>query len=179
LADALRRNWVALLLRGFFTITFGVTALLLAQANLGPLWWPLGIYAIVDGILGLGIAIGENSARPHWLVLLFRALTGVVVGVLVLVLTRPARLPFLWYLGIWLVCGGVLDILTAHFLLGKLGVEWFLGVGGAAAVVSGVVLLPWWGAGNSLLGRVITVNFLLIGVLLVIVAFRARTARLR
>lgn len=178
LADALRRSWVALLLRGIVAIALGVLALLLARTGVAPLSWPFGLYALVDGVLGLGIVLGENSGRPYWLVLLFRALIGIAVGILVLV-TRVTLLSFLWYIAVWLTSAGVLDLLTAHFLRGKLGGEWFLRIGGTVAGVSGLIFLPVWGVGQPLLGRVIAANALLLGGLLVILAFRARAAQLR
>lgn len=65
LAYILSRNWLVLLLRGLIVIIFGVLALLLTKNRLSVLVMPFAIYALADGMLGVGIVIGEPAGR--WL----------------------------------------------------------------------------------------------------------------
>jgi uncharacterized membrane protein HdeD (DUF308 family) len=179
LADILCRNWWVLLLRGLFAVIFGVLALLLTKAQLRVLVLPFGMYTFVDGILGVGIVIGESSGRPYWWVLLFRGLTGIGVGLLTFLALPPTLLVFFLYIAIWATTIGILDILTAHYLRRKLGGEWLLVLCGLASVAFGALLFTLLAAKAPVLARVIATYAFFFGVLLGILAFRARAAPVR
>jgi len=179
LADILCRNWWVLLLRGLFAVIFGVLALVLTKTQLSVLVWPFGMYAFGDGILGVGIVIGESTGRPYWWVLLFRGLTGIGVGLLTF-LAPPHTLPaFFCYMAIWTITTGILEIMTAYYLRRKLGGEWLLVACGLASVVFGVLLFTLLTATAPVLARVIAAYAFFFGILLGILAFRARAAPVR
>jgi len=181
LADLLARNWWVLLLRGLLAVTFGVLAVLLTKSSLAVLVWPFGTYIFVDGVLGTGIVIGESTGRAHWWVLLFRGLTGVGVGLLTLLAPPRSLQAFFWYIAIWTIATGVLEIMTAYYLRRKLGGEWLFVIGGILSVVFAVLLfgLLVLGARALVMSRVIAAYALFFGVLFAILAFRARTAPVR
>ena len=179
LADILCRNWFVLLLRGFFAITFGVLALLLTKGSIAVLVWPFGIYAFVDGVLGVGIVIGESTGRPHWWVLLLRGLVGIGVGLLTLLEPPHSVLAFFSYIAVWTITTGVLEVMTANYLRRKLGGEWLLVLSGLASVAFGAFLFGLLRASALVLSRLIAAYAVFFGALLAILAFRARTAPVR
>jgi len=176
LADILSRNWVVLLLRGILAIIFGVLALLLTKNWISVLIWPFGAYAFVDGILGVGIALGEPAGRGHWWELFFWGLSGVAVGILTFFERPRSALEVMFYIAIWAVATGVLEVMTAIRLRKKLGAEWLLVLAGLVSVVFGASIIALSGAGPFVLSRLIAAYAIIFGVLLGILGLRARTA---
>jgi len=88
-------------------------------------------------------------------------------------LRQPAD-PLL-YIAIWAVATGVLEIVAAIRLRKEVKGEWLLILTGLASVVFGVLLMAQPGAGALALVRLIGFFALVFGVLLVILAFKARS----
>ncbi len=176
LADILSRNWLVLLLRGLIAIVFGVLALLLVKNWLSVLVVPFAIYALADGMLGVGIAIGEPMGLWHWWVLFFWGLVGVVVGILTYFGQPRTLLEFLCYIAIWATTTGVLEVMTAIRLRRKLGAEWLLVLTGFLSVVFGVSIIALSGTGAFVLSRIIAAYAVVFGILFGVLGFRARIA---
>lgn len=192
LADILRRNWLALLLRAFLAVAFGVLVLVLFKGYLQDLISPFGVYAFADGVLGLAIALGENKGLGRWRVLFLQGLAGIGVGILTFLYEPGNLLHFMLYIGLWAAATGVLHVMTAVFLRGKLRGGWLLVVLGIISVAFGIAVVAVSGAyAMGLLGavdvsrvvvplsRVIAVYCFVFAVLLGILAFLARATRLR
>lgn len=176
LAYILSRNWLVLLLRGLIAIIFGVLALLLTQNRLSVLVLPFAVYALADGMLGVGIAIGEPMGLWHWWVLFFWGLVGVVVGILTYFVPARTLLEFMCYIAIWATTTGVLEVMTAIRLRKKLGAEWLLVLAGLMSVAFGASIIALSGAGPFVLSRLIAAYAIIFGVLLGILGLRVRTA---
>jgi len=176
LADILSRNWLALLLRGLIAIIFGVLALLLTKNWISVLIVPFAIYALADGMLGVGMAIGEPAGLWHWWVLFFWGLSGVVVGILTYFVRPRSALEFMWYIAVWAVVTGVLEVMTAIRLRRKLGAEWLLVLVGLMSAVFGVSIIALSGAGALILSRLIAAYAVSFGILFGVLGLRARIA---
>ena len=176
LAYILSRNWLVLLLRGLIAIIFGVLALLLTKSWLSVLIVPFAAYALVDGMLGVGIAIGEPMGLWHWWVLFFWGLVGVVVGIMTYFGPPRSALEFMCYIAIWAVATGVLEVMTAIRLRKKLGAEWLLVLAGLMSVVFGASIIALSGAGPFVLSRLIAAYAIIFGILFGVLGLRARTA---
>jgi|WetSurMetagenome_2_1015567.scaffolds.fasta_scaffold320161_1 uncharacterized membrane protein HdeD (DUF308 family) len=176
LAYILSRNWLVLLLRGLIAIVFGVLALLLTKPGVSPLIWPFIIYALADGMLGVGIVLGEPAGRGSWLALFLWGLSGVGIAVLTYSARPRSRLEFMWDIAIWAFATGVLEIVTAIRLRRKLGAEWLLVIAGLMSVVFGVSIIELSGAGVFVLSRIIAAYSFTFGILLGVLGLRARTA---
>lgn len=178
LAYILCRNWQVLLLRGLLAVAFGVLVLVLTRDHLKILVNPFSAYALIDGILGVGIAIGEIPGRPYWWVLIFRGLASVGAGILMYFVPPNVLNVFLGYLAIWMTVTGVLDIMTAYYLRRKLGSRWLLFLSGIASVVFAILLVVLRNTGAIVISRLVAADVVIGGVLLGILAFRARDATL-
>ena len=175
LATILSRNWWVLLLRGLIAIVFGVLVWFQPGISLVALVLLFGAYTLADGILGIWTAVTGRKEHEHWWVLLLWGLIGVGVGILTFLVPGVTALALLFYIAIWAIATGVLEIVAAIRLRREITGEWLLIVGGLASVVFGVLLMARPAAGALALLWLIGTYAVIFGVLLVILAFKART----
>ena len=174
-ADILSRGWWRLLLRGLAAITFGLLTLLRPGISLAALVLLFGAYALVDGVLDIWNAIAGRKENDHWWVLLLGGLLGIVVGYITLTTPGITALALLFYIAIWAVARGVLQIVAAIRLRKEIEGEWLLVLGGLASVLFGVLLIARPGAGALAVLWLIGVYALVFGIITVALAFKARS----
>lgn len=175
LALVLSRTWWVLLLRGLFAIAFGVTAWLLPEVSVAVLLILFGIYVLADGVLGVWTAVSGRKERDHWWALLVWGLLGVSVGVLTLVNPALTAIALMFYIAIWAIATGVLQIVLAVRLRKEISGEWLLVLGGLLSVVLGGFLMAQPMMGAIALLWVIATYAVIFGVVFVVLAFKARS----
>lgn len=175
LASAISKTWWILLLRGFFAILFGVLTWVQPGISLATLVLLFGIYALADGVLGVWTAVSTRDEEEHWWVLLLWGLVGIGVGILTLVAPGVTELALLFYIAIWAIGTGVLQIVAAIRLRKEIEGEWRLVLGGLASVVFGVILVARPGLGALAVLWMIATYAVIFGVVLVILALKARS----
>ena len=174
LVKLLFRNWWVLLVRGLAAIAFGILAWLMPQASLAAIVLLFGAYALVDGVLAVGMAIAGSGDREHrWLVALW-GLVGIGAGIITFIAPDVTALALLFYIAIWAIATGVLEIVAAVRLRKEIEGEWILGLAGLASVVFGVILVARPGAGALAVLWMIATYAIVFGILLVVLAFKAR-----
>lgn len=171
---ALARNWWALAVRGLFAVLFGIAAFIWPGMALKFLIALFGLYALVDGMFALiaGYLAAEAHLRSSPLVV--SGLAGIAVGVVTYVWPAATALVLLYYIGFWAVLTGVLGIAAAIRLRREIENEWLLGISGAASVLFGLYIIVVPGAGALALLWLIGIYALIIGILLLGLAFRLR-----
>jgi len=174
LAAILTRGWWRLLVRGLVAIAFGVFTWLRPGLSLAALVLVFGIYCTADGILGIWTAIAGRNDNDYWWVLLLAGIVGVGVGAVTFAAPGLTAVALLVYIAVWALVKGVLEIATAIRLRKEIKGEWLLVVGGAASVAFGALLLARPGAGVLAVLWLIAAYAVVFGVLLVLLAFRAR-----
>ena len=174
LAAILTRGWWRLLVRGLVAIAFGVFTWLRPGLSLAALVLVFGIYCTADGILGIWTAIAGRNDNDYWWVLLLAGIVGVGVGAVTFAAPGLTAVALLVYVAVWALVKGVLEIATAIRLRKEIQGEWLLVVGGAASVAFGALLLARPGAGVLAVLWLIAAYAVVFGVLLVLLAFRAR-----
>jgi len=174
LAAILTRGWWRLLVRGLVAIAFGVFTWLRPGLSLAALVLVSGIYCTADGILGIWTAIAGRNDNDYWWVLLLAGIVGVGVGAVTFAAPGLTAVALLVYIAVWALVKGVLEIATAIRLRKEIQGEWLLVVGGAASVAFGALLLARPGAGVLAVLWLIAAYAVVFGVLLVLLAFRAR-----
>ncbi|HUL68401.1 MAG TPA: HdeD family acid-resistance protein [Burkholderiaceae bacterium] len=174
LASILSRNWWVLLLRGLAAIAFGVLAWYLPGASLAALVLLFGVYALADGILGAWTAISGRKEHDDWWVLLLWALVGIGAGILTFVAPGITALALVFYIAVWSIATGVLEIVAAIRLRKEITGEWMLVLAGIISVVFGILLLAQPGAGALALVWLIATYAVIFGIVLVILAFKVR-----
>ena len=174
LAAILARNWWVLLLRGLVAIAFGVLTWMQPGITLAALVLVFGAYAIADGILAVWAAFAGRKEDDHWWVLLIGGLVGIGVGLLTFMAPGITALALLFYIAIWAVGTGVLQIVAAIRLRKEIQGEWMLILGGLASVLFGTLLVYQPGAGALAVLTLIAAYAVVFGVLLVMLSFRVK-----
>jgi uncharacterized membrane protein HdeD (DUF308 family) len=174
LASILSRSWWLLLLRGLAAIAFGILTWSQPGLSLAALVLLFGAYCLADGVLSLWTALAGRAEHESWWVLLLEGLLGIGVGVLTFLAPGLTALAVLFYIAIWAMGTGVLEIVAAIRLRKEIAGEWWLILAGLASVVFGVLLMVQPGVGALAVLWLIAVYAIVHGVLLVMLAFKAR-----
>ncbi len=174
LSAILRGTWWLFLLRGLVAIAFGIMSWVQPAASLAALVLVFGAWMLIDGVLGVWAAIAGRGEREHWWLLLLWGLMGIGVGVLTLMAPGVTAVALVFYVAVWAIVTGVLEIVGAIRLRREIEGEWLLGLAGLASVAFGGLLIANPGAGAIVLLWLIATWALVVGVLLVVLAFKAR-----
>jgi uncharacterized membrane protein HdeD (DUF308 family) len=174
ISTVLSRSWWLLLLRGIIAILFGVLTYFQPGISLATLVLFFGAFSFADGALGVWQAISARKERENWWVLLLGGLLGIGVGVLTLFHPGVTALALLFYIAVWAVATGVLEIVAAIRLRKEIEGEWLLGLAGVASVLFGVLLIARPDAGALAVLWLIAAYAIAFGVILVLLAFKAR-----
>jgi len=124
------QNWWYLVLRGVFSILFGVTALLFPGPLLTTLVLLFGAYALVDGLVAVLYGISVSRRSRVWVLLLEGAL-GVLVGVMTFLWPHITARLLLYLIAAWAIVTGGLEIAAMTWLRS-------LGLSGRLLAISGV-----------------------------------------
>jgi len=174
LVPILSRNWWLLLLRGIAAIAFGILTWWMPGISLAVLVLFFGAYALVDGIFAVWMAFASRGRNEQWWLMLLWGFLGIGVGILTFVEPGLTALALLFYIAIWAIATGVLEIVAAIRLRKEIEGEWLLILAGLASVVFGVVLIARPGVGALAVLWIIAAYAIVFGVLMVMLAFKAR-----
>ena len=141
IADTLNRGWRRMLLRGIAAILFGIFAWLAPGITLVSLVLLFGCYALVDGALASWIAVAARKRTENWWLLLLAGLVGIGVGIITLTSPGVTAVALLFYMAIWAIARGVLEIVAALRLRDEIEGEWLFIVSGLFSVAFGVLLM--------------------------------------
>jgi uncharacterized membrane protein HdeD (DUF308 family) len=170
-------NWRALALRGLVALLFGLVVLFWPGLVLAVLALLFGIYAVVDGAITFVPALrsSERGAR-RWLPLSEGAV-GVIAGLIALLLSGMSANGLVYVIVGWALATGVLKILTAIVLRAEVENGWLLAGSGALSVLFGVLLAALAGSDVPFLAPLIGAFAVIVGLALIVFAFRLRERR--
>ena len=172
--SALAANWRILALRGLAALLFGLVVLFWPDLVLAVLTLFFGIYALVDGgvVLVPVLRSSEQGAR-RWLPLA-EGTVGVIAGLLALLWPGMTASGLLYVIVGWALLTGILKTLTAIMLRSEVENGWLLAGSGALSVLFGVILAALAGSDLPSLAPFIGVFALVVGLALIVFAFRTR-----
>ena len=173
LVEALARYWWVVVLRGVLAIALGVLAFVWPVVTLTSLVYVFGAYALVDGVFALLSALRGGGEEPWWLLVLEGGV-GIGIGVLTLFAPGITALALLFYIAIWAIATGVLEIAAALALRKEIEGEWLLVLGGLVSVAFGALLIARPGAGALAVLWLIGGYAIAFGALLVLLGFKLR-----
>jgi uncharacterized membrane protein HdeD (DUF308 family) len=174
LARNLSRYWWMILLRGAISILFGIMVFAWPGISLVSLVLLFGAFALADGFGNVVTAFGGRREHENWWVLLLAGLAGIALGVLTFLNPAVTALVLLFYIAVWAIVTGVLQIVTAIRLRKEIEGEFWLALGGVASVAFGLLLIARPGAGALTVLWLIAAYAIAYGLILVILAFKAR-----
>jgi len=175
LSSMLSRNWWLMVLRGLAAIGFGLLIFAKPGISLQVLVYLFGVYVLVEGILGVSLAIQARNTVDSWGLLLLWGLLGIAVGILAFARPDVTALALLFYIALWAIATGVLEIAVAIRLRELMTNEWLLVLAGLVSVAFGVLLIARPDAGALAVLGLIGAYAIVFGVLLLIFAFRVRS----
>jgi uncharacterized membrane protein HdeD (DUF308 family) len=179
LALTLARSWWVLLLRGIAAILFGVVAFAMPGISIASLVLLFGAFCLADGLMAAWTAIWHRRQAENGWLLLIGGLVGIVVGLLTVFQPSVTALALVFYVAIWAVGSGVVQVLTAIRLRHEIQNEWMLALAGIASLALGVLLMARPGPGALALLWLIAAYAIVFGLLLVALALEIRGAAKR
>ncbi|MGF1770522.1 HdeD family acid-resistance protein [Enterovibrio makurazakiensis] len=179
MVGVLSRNWWVLLLRGIASIIFGFMLWTLpAEESIETLVLVFGIYAFVDGSLQVWTALVERKDHDNWIVLLLWGVVGIAAGVMTFAVPDLTAVALLFYIAIWAIAKGILEIVTAIRLRKEIVGEWLLIFGGLISILFGGFLMSNPMAGANALVWVIATYAFVFGVLFVALSIKLKGMKL-
>jgi uncharacterized membrane protein HdeD (DUF308 family) len=173
--DQLASRWWLLAVRGGAAVLFGILALIWPGVTVAALVILFGAYAIVDGGFSLVGAFARRDLTGFdrfWLVLV--GIAGIAAGLIAFFWPGITALVLLYLIAFWAIFIGFMQIFAAIRLRREIDNEWWLILGGVAAVLFGVIAIVAPGAGALSLVWLIAVYAIVFGVSLLALAFRLR-----
>jgi uncharacterized membrane protein HdeD (DUF308 family) len=174
LAGVVSRYWWVIALRGAVAILFGVLAFAWPGVTLSALVLLFGAYAIVDGIAAVIVGIKDYGERERWWATLLGGLVSLAAGVVTFMMPGLTALTLLTLIAIWAVMRGVLEIVAAIRLRKEIRGEWLMALAGALSIAFGLYMIAFPGAGAIAVVWWIGAYAIAIGLMLVVLGFRAR-----
>jgi len=170
----LSRNWGWIALRGLAAVVFGLLTLFDPRISLTALVLLWGAYAFVDGIFAIVSAVRDRRQEPHWVSLLVTGIAGVVAGLLTFFVPGITALVLLYFIAAWALITGIAEIVAAVRLRKVITGEWMLALAGLLSAIFGVFLFAFPGAGALTIVLWIGAYALVLGIVLLVLAFRLR-----
>ena len=175
LANTLSQYWWLILVRGLFWVLFGLFLFASPGLSILTLTLMFGFFAFIDGIGYIVNAIGGRDEQQHWWLLLLGGIAGVLVGVLAFVNPRSMAFVLLFWIGVWALATGFLEIVAAIRLRKEIQGELWLGLSGVLSMVFGALMIARPAAGALAVVWIIGAYAVLFGAMLIGLAFRVRS----
>ena len=175
--DVLSRYWWVYVVRGILAILFGILAYAWPGITLATIIILFGAYVFVDGIFLIIKTIGNWGDRDDRWLLLLEGLLGIGIGLLAFIAPGVTTFALVFYIAVWSLATGVLEIATAIRLRKEIQGEGWMILSGIASILFALLLMVFPGAGALGLIWLIAVYAIIFGVLLILLGFKLRRAR--
>lgn len=162
-------------LRGVIAVLFGVAALVWPRLALEILVLLFGAYVLVDGIVGVVVAVQSRNLFGLWWVWLLEGLAGIGIGVATFGWPALTERVLLYLIAAWAIITGALEVIAALEFRKLLEGDWLLLLDGVLSVALGVLLVMRPAVGAVSVAWLIALYALVVGVLLLVLAFRLRS----
>ncbi len=175
--SSIAANWRALALRGLVALMFGLVVLFWPGLVFAVLALLFGIYAVVDGAITFVPALRSSDRRARRWLPLTEGAVGVIAGLVALLMSGMSGNGLVYVIVGWALATGVLKILTAILLRAEVENGWLLAGSGALSVLFGVLLAVLAGSDVPFLIPLIGAFAVVVGLALIVFAFRLRDRR--
>jgi uncharacterized membrane protein HdeD (DUF308 family) len=174
LANILGRYWWTTLARGVIWILFGIAVFAQPGISLVTLTLMFGAFALIDGIAGAVSAIAGRREHENWWVLLLVGLTGIAVGLMTFANPGMTALALLFYVAVWAIATGLLELVAAIRLRREIEGEFWLGLAGVVSIAFGAFVMARPAEGALSVLWLLASYAIAFGVILLALAFRVR-----
>jgi uncharacterized membrane protein HdeD (DUF308 family) len=173
IVDVLSHRWLLLLLRGVCAIAFGLFTWMNPGLSLDILIVAFGLYAFLDGIAMIAVAL-EGRVQERSGLLLAAGLIGIAIGIAAMLGPAATAIGLLVYIAAWAIVRGLLELGVALRVRHELRGEWRLITAACASIAFGLVLLARPGEGILAGVWLIGAFAIAFGLLLVLLSLRVR-----
>lgn len=173
--EQLSRHWWALAVRGIIAIIFAIIAFTRPGITLLALVWLWGAYAFVDGLFSVLAAVRAAERHQRWGMLLLEGICGIAAGIIAFLWAGITALVLVYLIAAWAIVTGIFEIAAAIRLRQMIEGEWLLGLSGVLSVLLGILFLLEPAAGMLVWVWTIGVYALIVGIVLLALAFRLRS----
>jgi uncharacterized membrane protein HdeD (DUF308 family) len=173
--QVLARNWWLFAVRGIAAILFGILAIAWPNITILVLVILFAAYALVDGVSMLVSLIrGDPQARRNALLIGVMGLLSVAAAIVAVLWPEITALALLYVFAFWTIAIGGFQLLAAFRLRREIEGEIWLGLGGVVAILFGLYLVLFPGAGLLSVAWLVGIWAIVFGVASLVLAVRLR-----
>ncbi len=172
----MRMRWWALALRGLFAVIFGLLAFFTPVPAMMSLVIVFGIFALADGVVGLVGAFGRARNGETWGWLAVGAVASIVLGVLAILMPGLTAKALTLLVAVHAAVFGAIFLFSAVKFDGDHG-RWWLVAAGVSSLIFAILIFANPLAGAIALTWVIGGWAMVLGVLMIALGFKLRSAR--
>lgn len=162
-----------ILLRGVFSVVFGVLTFAWPGLTLFMLVIFYGVFALVDGVFAVIAAVTAGAPAPRWW-LAAVGIIGILAGGATLAWPHITGLVLLFLMAGWAIGAGAFQIVGAIRLRKEIEGEWLLIASGIISVIFGLVIVALPGAGALGVAFAIGAFAIVYGLLLISFSLRLK-----
>lgn len=168
------RNWWAVAIRGTMAVLFALGTFLWPRLTLAVLVLWFGAYLTIDGIFAMLSALRAAKEKARWWPFLLEGLVGISLGVATFIWPAITALALLWVVAGWALLSGVFRVAAAIRLRREIRGEWLLALSGLASIGFGLGVAVFPQAAGLAIAWIIAGYAAVLGVILIVLAFRLR-----
>ncbi len=166
------KRWWTLVLRGLFSIAFGILAISRPGPAVMALVVVFGIYAIAEGIAALSYFL-RPVADGSWLIGV-SGIVSIAAGIIALVWPGITAVALFYVIAFWAIVLGVIELVAAVRYSDEIEGEWTFVLSGLLWIAFGVVVIGWPRIGVVAVLALIATSAILRGIMLMIAGVRLR-----
>lgn len=176
LNHSLARNWWLIALRGALAIAFALLAFAMPVSTLISLILIFAAYMLMDGIFAIVASLRAARHSKRWGTLFLGGIVNIIIGVLAAAWPGITALAFVVLIAAWSILSGSALLVAAVRLKRDHG-RWWLALGGLASIAFGILLVVAPLAGAVVLTWWIGIYAFVLGLAMLVLAFRLREHR--
>lgn len=166
-------RWWGLAIRGVLAVLFGIIALIWPGITLTALVIVFGVYALINGVSTLFGASRDRVTRERgWLIL--SGVVSLALGIVVLAWPGITALVLIELIGAWFLITGIVEVVGAIVRRKEIDGEAMMILSGVLSAIFGFILMIFPGAGAISLVWLIGIFAILLGIAMLVLAYRAR-----
>lgn len=168
--------WWIWLVRGILAVILGILALVNPGAFMVSLALFLGVYFLIDGVITLFHGFGKQpEGQSRWPLIIW-GIVAILAGLSLIGSPALGAVTLTMIIGIWAIIFGAMEIFTGIKYREEIegAGEWWLIIGGVAAIIFGILILSNILAGVLTTAYLIGIWALISGVTLILVSFKIK-----
>jgi uncharacterized membrane protein HdeD (DUF308 family) len=170
----LSKAWQMLLLRGVFALLFGLMAFAWPGLTLISLIYLFAFYVIADGVATMSGSWQQRKTDNSWGLIFFIGVISLLAGIITLFFPGLTAIYLIIFMGVRALLDGLLTIYAAIRLRKEIENEGWLILSGIISVLFGLWVIFRPGEGALALIWVIALFAVILGIVLILLALKAR-----